>query len=58
MKMDFKGNGYAHFHFKLLLPKQTKKEVIALACSKLIEAKIRLAKPRNALSEVSTTTTS
>ena len=57
MKMDFKWNGYAHFHFKSLQLKQTKQEVIVLASSKLIEAKYMAGK-RNVLSEGSTTTTS
>ena len=57
MKMDFKWNGYAHFHFKALPLKQTKQETIVLVSSKLIEAKIHLAK-RNVLSEGSTRKTS
>ena len=57
MKMDFKWNGYDHFHFKSLLLKQTKQEAIVVASSRLIEAKIHLAKS-NVLSEVSATTTS
>ena len=57
MKMDFKWNWYAHFHFKSLLLKQTKQEAIVLAGSKLIEARVHLAK-RNVLSDLSTTTTS
>ena len=57
MKMDSKWNGYVHFHFKSLLLKQTKQEVIVLASSELIQAKIHLAK-RIVLSEVSTMTTS
>ena len=44
MKIDFKWNGYAHFYFKSLLPKQTKKELIVLTSSKLIKANIHLAK--------------
>ena len=57
MKMDSKWNEYVHFHFKSLLLKQTKQEVIVLASSELIQAKINLAK-RIVLSEVSTMTTS
>ena len=56
MKMDFKWNGYAHFQFKSLLLKQTKQEAIVLAGSKLIEARIHIAK-RNVLSDLSTTKT-
>ena len=56
MKMDSKWNGHVHFHFKSLLLKQ-RQEVIVLASSKLIKAKIHLAR-RIVLSEVSTTTTS
>ena len=56
MKMDSKWNGYVHFRFKSLLLKQTKQEAIVLASSKLIKAKIHLAR-RIVLSEVSTTTT-
>ena len=57
MKMDFKWNGYAHFHFKALPLKQTKQEAIVLASWKLIEANIHLAKT-NVLSEGSTSKTS
>ena len=57
MKMDSKWNEYAESSFKSLLLKQTKQEAIVLASSKLIKARIHLAR-RNVLSEVSTTTTS
>ena len=58
IKMDSKWNGYVHFHFKpFKLLKQTKQEVIVLASSELIKARLHLA-GRIVLSEVSTMTTS
>ena len=57
MKMGSNWNGYVHFYFKSLLLRQTKQEVIVLASSKLIKAKIHLAR-RIVLSEVSTMTSS
>ena len=58
IKMDSKWIGYVHFHFKpFKLLKQTKQEVIVLASSELIKARLHLA-GRIVLSEVSTMTTS